>query len=108
MLTKVTEQRGKTLAEKILSRTSGRDARAGDLVVAPVSRVMVHDSVVDAVITGLRDLGKERVWDTSRVAVFIDHAAPAPTPVVADSHRLLREWVREQGIATFYDAGEGV
>jgi len=108
MLTKVTEQRGKTLAEKILSRASGRDARAGDLVVAPVSRVMVHDSVVDAVITGLRDLGKERVWDTSRVAVFIDHAAPAPTPVVADSHRLLREWVREQGIATFYDAGEGV
>ena len=40
--------------------------------------------------------------------VFVDHAAPAPTPVVADSHRVLREWVRTQGIATFYDAGEGV
>jgi methanogen homoaconitase large subunit len=99
---------GKTLAEKILSRASGRDARAGDLVIVPISRVMVHDSVVDAVISGMRDLGKERVWDTSRVAVFIDHAAPAPTPVVADSHRKLREWVREQDIATFYDAGEGV
>src|SRR5438309_5033473 len=98
----------KTLAEKILSRVSGRDARAGDLVIAPVSRVMVHDSVIDAVIAGLRALGKGRVWDTSRVAVFVDHAAPAPTPVVADSHRVLREWVREQGIATFYDAGEGV
>src|SRR3989449_6885373 len=98
----------KPRAEKIFSRVSGRDAQAGDLVIAPVSRVMVHDSLVDAVITGLRDLGRERVWDTSRLAVFIDHAAPAPTPVVADSHRLLREWVREQGIATFYDAGEGV
>src|SRR5436190_121732 len=98
----------KTLAEKILSRVSGRDARAGDLVIAPVSRVMVHDSVIDAVIAGLRDLGKERVWDTTKVAVFVDHAAPAPTPVVADSHRVLREWVRAQGIATFYDAGEGV
>src|SRR5438445_12715307 len=92
----------------ILSRVSGRDAQAGDLVIAPVSRVMVHDSVIDAVIAGLRDLGDRRVWDTSRVAVFVDHAAPAPTPVVADSHRVLREWVREQGIATFYDAGEGV
>src|SRR5207247_2368264 len=61
-----------------------------------------------AVIAGLRDLGKERVWDTTKVAVFVDHAAPAPTPVVADSHRVLREWVRAQGIATFYDAGEGV
>src|SRR5256885_12056546 len=98
----------KTLAEKILSRVSGRDTRPGDLVIAPVSRVMVHDSVIDAVIAGLRDLGRDRVWDTSRVAVFVDHAAPAPTPVVADSHRVLREWVRQQGIATFYDAGEGV
>src|SRR5437867_5961655 len=69
---------------------------------------MVHDSVIDAVIAGLRDLGKEHVWDTTKVAVFVDHAAPAPTRVVADSHRVLREWVRAQGIATFYDAGEGV
>jgi methanogen homoaconitase large subunit len=98
----------KTLAEVILSRASGRDVRAGDLVIVPVSRVMVHDSVIDAVMGGLRDLGRERVWDTSKVCVFVDHAAPAPTPVVADSHRVLREWVREQRIPTFYDAGEGV
>src|ERR671936_2532921 len=99
---------GKTLAEKILSRASGRDARAGDLVIVPVSRVMVHDCVIDAVIAGMRALGKERAWDVDRVCVFVDHAAPAPTPVVADSHRVLREWVREQRIPTFYDAGEGV
>src|SRR5437867_5038918 len=98
----------RTLGEKILSRTSGRDVRAGDLVIVPVSRVMVHDSVIDAVMAGLRDLGKEHVWDTGKVCVFVDHAAPAPTPVVADSHRVLREWVRTQKIPTFYDAGEGV
>ena len=99
---------GLTLAEKILSRAAGRDARAGELVIVPVSRVMVHDSVIDAVIAGMRALGKERVWDVDRVCVFVDHAAPAPTPVVADSHRVLREWVRTQGVSAFYDAGEGV
>ncbi|MBI2324134.1 MAG: 3-isopropylmalate dehydratase large subunit, partial [Chloroflexi bacterium] len=99
---------GATLAELILSRSSGRDVHAGDLVIAPVSRVMVHDSVIDAVMAGLKALGKQKVWDTAKVCVFVDHAAPAPTPVVADSHRVLREWVRDQGIATFYDAGEGV
>lgn len=99
---------GRTLAEKILGRSSEREVRAGDLVIVPVSRVMVHDSVIDAVMAGLRDLGKASVWDTSKVCVFIDHAAPAPTPVVADSHRVLREWVRGQKIPTFYDAGEGV
>ena len=98
----------KTLAELILSRQSGRDVRAGDLVIVPISRVMVHDSVIDAVMAGLTDLGRSTVWDASKVAVFVDHAAPAPTPVVADSHRTLREWVRVQGIKTFYDAGEGV
>src|SRR5207247_7915504 len=61
-----------------------------------------------AVIAGLRDLGKERVWDTPKGARLVDPAAPGPTPVVADSQRILREWVRAQGIATFYDAGEGV
>src|SRR5207248_2081793 len=98
----------KTVAEKILSRVAASDAKVGHLVIVPVSRVMVHDSVIAAVIAGLRDLGRDRVWDTAKVAVFVDHAAPAPTPVVADSHRVLREWVRTQGIATFYDAGEGV
>src|ERR671934_846914 len=99
---------GLTLAEKILSRAAGRDARAGELVIVPVSRVMVHDSVIDAVIAGMRALGKERVWDPERVSVFVDHAAPAPTPVVADSHRVLRGWVRGQDVRAFYDAGEGV
>src|SRR5256712_8690353 len=82
--------RPKTLAEKILSRASGRDAHAGDLVIAPVSRVMVHDSVIDAVMAGLRDLGDRRVWDTSRVAGFIDHYAPAQTPLPDDSARNMR------------------
>src|SRR5206468_2451218 len=67
----------KTLAEKILSRTSGRDVRAGDLAIVPVSRVMVHDSVIDAVMAGLRDLGKERVWDKAKVCVFVDQVALA-------------------------------
>ena len=75
----------KTLAELILSRQSGRDVKAGDLVIVPISRVMVHDSVIDAVMAGLKDLGKDTVWDTSKVGVFVDHAAPAPTPVVAES-----------------------
>ena len=98
----------RTLAEKILSRAAGREVRAGDLAIVPISRVMVHDSVIDAVMAGMKSLGKERVWDAERVCVFVDHAAPAPTPVVADSHRVLREWVRAQGLRSFYDAGEGV
>ena len=92
---------GRTIAEKILSRQSGRDVRSGDLVIVPVSRIMVHDSVADAVIAGMKELGKERVFDPSKIGVFIDHAAPAPTPVVADSHRAVREWVRSSRLCVW-------
>src|SRR5205823_2711167 len=57
---------GKTVAEKILSRVSlraqgplARDARAGDLVIVPISRVMVHDSVIDAVMPGMGIVGSD-------------------------------------------------
>ena len=42
-----------TLAEKIIAKHSGRDVRAGDLAIVPISRVMVHDSVIDAVASFL-------------------------------------------------------
>src|SRR5438128_893548 len=56
-----------TLAEKILSRVSEREVRAGDLVIAPVSRVMVHDSVIDAVMAGLRVPESIKVTFTGRL-----------------------------------------
>ena len=35
---------GKTLAEKILSQKSGRDARAGDIVIAEVEMAFIHNA----------------------------------------------------------------
>jgi len=98
-----------TLAELILSHAAGRTVRAGDLVIVPVDRCMTHDSLTPEVLDALHDgLGCERVYDPERVAVIIDHVAPAASVATADAQARVRRWVAEQDIRHFYDVGAGV
>lgn len=98
-----------TLSEKILSHTAGREVRAGDLVVVNVDRVMAHDSLAPQIIKIFKeDLGEERVHDPERIALFIDHVAPACNISTAEGQALLRRFAREQSIEHFYDVGQGI
>jgi 3-isopropylmalate/(R)-2-methylmalate dehydratase large subunit len=98
---------GKTIAEKILSRASGTDAHAGDLVVAEVDFIMGQDGTSPLAIQAFRAMNGTRVADPGRVAMVIDHSAPSPNEGVSALHALMREFAREQGIILF-DIGEGV
>jgi len=98
---------GRTIAEKILSRASGTDARAHDIVVARVDRAMSHDNA-GLVSKTFRRIGLDRVWDPERIVISIDHRAPANSIKTAEGHRLIREFVREQGIRHFYDIKAGI
>ncbi|MGE5554294.1 MAG: 3-isopropylmalate dehydratase large subunit [Betaproteobacteria bacterium] len=98
---------GKTIAEKILSRASGTDARAGDLVVADVDFIMGQDGTSPLAINAFRAMNGVRVADPARVAMVIDHSAPSPNEGVSTLHALMRQFAREQGI-NFFDIGEGV
>lgn len=67
-----------TMSEQMLSRAAGHPVVAGDVVTVAVDLVMMHDSLAPGIIKILHDeLGVERVWDPTRVAVVIDHVAPA-------------------------------
>lgn len=98
---------GKTIAEKILSRASGTDARAGDLVVAEVDFIMGQDGTSPLAIKAFRAMNGSRVADPARVAMVIDHSAPSPNEGVSALHHLMREFAREQEI-NFFDVGEGI
>ncbi|MFO7167952.1 MAG: 3-isopropylmalate dehydratase large subunit [Chloroflexota bacterium] len=100
---------GQTLAEQILSHAAGRPVRAGENVVVNVDLAMMHDSISPSIIKILHgELGASRVWDPERVAVVVDHVAPAATIQNAEHQRALRSWVREQGIRHFFDVGRGI
>ena len=98
-----------TMAEQILSHAVGHPVTPGELVIVDVDCCMSHDSLTPEVIGVLRDiLHVERIHDPSRVAVIMDHVAPAATVATANAQVLVREWVAEQGITSFYDVGCGV
>jgi len=99
---------GQTLSEKILSHAAGKEVRAGDLVVVPVARAMSHDSITPSVIETIKKLGCERVPYPERLALFVDHVAPASNVATADGQVLLRRFAREQGIEAVYDVGSGI
>jgi methanogen homoaconitase large subunit len=78
-------------------------------VTVDVDLVMMHDSLSPSIIRVLHEeLGAERVWDPSRVAVVIDHVAPAASVQTAEKQADLRRWARAQGITNLFDVGRGI
>jgi 3-isopropylmalate/(R)-2-methylmalate dehydratase large subunit len=99
---------GMTFAEKILAQKSGQEfVKAGDIVVVTPDVALSHDNT--APIYGIfQKMGGVDVHDPSMHAIFLDHAAPAPTTKHAENHRIIRDFVSDQGIESFYDVGRGI
>ncbi|MGQ9546553.1 MAG: 3-isopropylmalate dehydratase large subunit [Dehalococcoidia bacterium] len=98
---------GKTLAEKILSRKSQAEARAGDVVVADVDIAFVQDTTGPLTVRQFKESGFEALAKPQRVIVFLDHAAPSPAQQLSNDHILLRRFAGETGCC-IYDVGEGI
>lgn len=98
---------GKTIAEKILSRKSGQDAYANDLVVAAVDFRMGQDGTSPLAIRAFEEMGGERVFTPEKAAFVIDHSSPSPLEGVSALHSLMRRFTQGNNV-TLYDIGEGV
>ncbi len=98
---------GKTIAEKILSNKSKRDARANDIVIADLDFTMGQDGTSGLAIQAFNEMEAKKVFDPKRVAMVIDHSAPSPLEGVSALHQQMRAFAGQQGI-NFYDIGDGV
>lgn len=97
---------GLTLAEKILSQRAGREVRSGELVVVEVDQVMVVDSIAGSFFKRLEQLGATPRYP-QKVAIVIDHVAPAANVEVAKAQKEIREWGQRYGCPIF-DVGRGI
>ena len=97
-----------TFAEKILAHKAGLDAAVpGQIVEITPDLVLTHDNT--APIYGLfQRMGGEKVYNPDMHAVVLDHATPAPSTKHAENHRIIRDFIREQGIQHFFDVGQGI
>ena len=82
---------GKTIVEKILSKASGIDAAAGDIVTAPVDVMFCHDGNRPLGAEVFDSYGAARVCDPRRVIQVIDHAPSCPTESVAKMHAYIQQ-----------------
>src|SRR6185437_7283730 len=94
---------GQTAIEKIMSRASG-SARVppGDVVVCAIDMTVLIDFQFRAFNQWSRPL---RISDPAKVAVILDHGAPAPSIGDANAHAEARAFVAEFGIPNFFDIG---
>ncbi|MCU0641007.1 MAG: 3-isopropylmalate dehydratase large subunit [Candidatus Margulisbacteria bacterium] len=98
---------GKTIAEKILSNHSGRDAKAGDIVIADLDFMIGQDGTSGVAIDSFRKMQARKVFDPKKIAIIIDHSSPSPNEGVSAIHKKIRDFCLEQGIK-LYDVGCGV
>lgn len=99
---------GQTFAEKILAEKA-RLAKTvpGQIVEISPDIALSHDNT--AAIRGIFEkMGGVKVFDPKVHAIILDHATPAPTTEHAENHRIVRDFVQEQGIKYFFDVGRGV
>jgi 3-isopropylmalate/(R)-2-methylmalate dehydratase large subunit len=98
----------RTFAQKALARAAGRDAAdVGEILDVCPDVVLSHDNSA-AIREIWRRFGLERVVRPERLAITLDHAVPAPTARHAQNHAEIRRFVREQGIARFFEVGRGI
>lgn len=97
-----------TVAEKILSRASGKiSVRPGEFVTAEIDKYMCHEALA-AVYGNLKKYGFSRIKDPEKLIVVLDHYSPPPTVRASEIHRIVRTAVKDLGIKHFYDTNAGV
>jgi 3-isopropylmalate/(R)-2-methylmalate dehydratase large subunit len=98
---------GQTLTEKIFSARCGSPVHAGEVVMAPIDRAMIHDITGPLAIQKFREMGGIRVADPEDVVILFDHQVPADSIEAAQNHVFMRMFAEEQGIRNL-DVREGV
>ncbi|HIQ02666.1 MAG TPA: 3-isopropylmalate dehydratase large subunit [Anaerolineales bacterium] len=99
---------GHTFAEKVLACKAGlEEVVPGQIVVVHPDKLLTHDNTA-AISKKFRQIGVERMADPGISIIVLDHVVPAANETYATNHRIIREFVAEQGVEAFYDIGEGI
>lgn len=99
---------GRTFAQKALERSSGEKGLApGQIVDAYPDLYMSHTASWRCIRT-LERMGVEELYDVDRIAMVMDHIAPADTARTAGYHALCRDFADRMGVRNFFDVNAGI
>ncbi|MFH1441825.1 MAG: 3-isopropylmalate dehydratase large subunit [Candidatus Omnitrophota bacterium] len=95
----------KTIAEKILSKHSGKDLKAGDFAICKVDFTFGQDGTSSIIIDRVKELGIKKF--KTKFCMVIDHSAPSPSEGVSKIHKKMRTFAQDYNTGLF-DIGCGV
>ncbi len=96
---------GKTLAQKIFDAHTV-DRPAPGVRVLSLDRVFCHEITTPIAINDLVAIGKDRVFDPTKIKAVIDHVTPAKDSKTAEQGKTMRDWAKRHGIKDFFDIGQ--
>ena len=96
---------GRTIAEKIFD-SHRIDSPAEGIHVIRLDAVFCHEITTPPAIADLMRIGKDRVFDPTKIKAVIDHVTPAKDSKTALQGKILRDWARRHGIQDFFDIGQ--
>ena len=94
--------------EKLLANKAGKDSvTTGEIVNCEVDLAGINDLYLQTV-RSFHEMGGVKVYDPSRVMMFLDHYAPASTIMQAQNQKAFRAFCWDQGIEMLMDIDQGV
>jgi len=99
---------GKTFAEKVLARAAGATEATPGQVLDVYPDLYMSPNASWRCIRTMEKLGTDQIYDVDRIAMVMDHIAPAQTAKTADDQRICREYAALRGIKKFYDVDAGI
>ncbi len=102
---------GQTLIQKILAQAAGKEegVTENEIVFVSPHMILSHDNSAAISKTFYEITGPNgKVWDPNKIFIDLDHAVPPPDYKKAENHKIIREFVKKQGIKYFYDCGTGI
>lgn len=97
-----------TFVQKLLAQKTGRPTvDVGQIVTVAPEIILTHDNTASIVDT-FHGMGGKKVFDPDRLAIFADHATPAPSTRHAENHLRAKKFAAEQGIPHYFPPGRGV
>lgn len=98
---------GKTIVEKIFSKKSKTDVRAGDIAIAEIDAFMSNDASGPLSIQYFNKMNADRVAYPDRIAFILDHYVPCPNREVAKLHQSIYDFTEKYKI-NLIPQGEGI
>jgi 3-isopropylmalate/(R)-2-methylmalate dehydratase large subunit len=94
-----------TLAEKILAVKEGRDVNAGEFLLLKVDLALANDITAPVAFKEFEKYGGTKVFDPEQIVLVPDHFVPNKDIKSAEHAKMVREFVKKQGIKKYWEVG---